>query len=63
VPERARLAGIQVHQLEGEDPTQLALFNVLHEISSRAGRLNRTLDKIARRFGENAVTRGLYQFT
>jgi DNA polymerase IV len=59
VPERARLAGIQVHQLEGEDPMQLTLFHVLHETSSRAGRLNRALDEIARRFGENAVTRGL----
>jgi DNA polymerase-4 len=59
VPGRARLAGIQVHQLEREDPTQLALFNALHETSSRAGRLNRALDEVARRFGENAVTRGL----
>ena len=59
VPERARLAGIQVHQLEREDPLQLALFNALHETTSRSGRLNRALDEIARRFGENVVTRGL----
>jgi len=59
VPERARLAGIQVHQLEGEDPMQLALFNARHETSSRSERLNRALDEVARRFGENAVMRGL----
>jgi impB/mucB/samB family C-terminal domain len=59
VPGRVRLAGIQVHQLEGEDPMQLALFHALHETGSRAGRLNCVLDEIARRFGENAVRRGL----
>ena len=59
VPERARLAGIQVHQLEGEDPMQLALFNARHETGSRSERLNRALDEVARRFGENAVMRGL----
>jgi DNA polymerase IV len=59
VPERARLAGIQVHQLEREDRMQLALFNARHETSSRAERLNRALDEVARRFGENAVMRGL----
>jgi len=61
VPERVRLAGIQVHQLEREDPIQLALFNTRQETSSRSGRLNRALDEIARRFGENAVMRGLVQ--
>ena len=61
MPERARLAGIQVHQLEGEDPMQLALFNARHETGSRSERLNRALDEVARRFGENAVMRGLVQ--
>jgi DNA polymerase IV len=61
VPEGVRLAGIQVHQLEGEDPMQLALFNARQETSSRSERLNRALDEVARRFGENAVTRGLVQ--
>jgi nucleotidyltransferase/DNA polymerase involved in DNA repair len=61
VLEGVRLAGIQVHQLEGEDPMQLALFNARQETSSRSERLNRALDEVARRFGENAVTRGLVQ--
>jgi DNA polymerase IV len=61
VPERVRLAGIQVHQLEREDPMQLALFNARQETSSRSERLNRALDEIACRFGENAVMRGLVQ--
>jgi DNA polymerase-4 len=59
VPERARLAGIQVHQLERKDSSQLVLFDSLGELASRAGRLNRALDEVARRFGESAVTRGL----
>ncbi len=59
VPDRARLAGIQVHQLEREDPMQLAMFDSPREIASRARRLNRALDEVARRFGESAVTRGL----
>jgi DNA polymerase-4 len=59
VPERARLAGIQVHQLEREDATQLALFDSSHRVESRAGRLNRALDQVVQRFGETAVTRGL----
>ena len=59
VPERARLAGIQVHQLERENAMQLTLFESALELESRAGRLNRALDEVMRRFGENAVTRGL----
>jgi hypothetical protein len=39
--------------------SKLALFNALHETSSRSEHLNRALDEVARRFGENAVTRGL----
>jgi hypothetical protein len=40
---------------------QLALFNALHESSSRSERLYRVLDEVARYFGENAVMRGLVQ--
>jgi nucleotidyltransferase/DNA polymerase involved in DNA repair len=57
--ERVRLAGIQVHQLERETAMQLALFDSGHERESRSQRLNQALDAVARRFGENAVTRGL----
>ncbi len=57
--ERVRLAGIQAHQLEHENVMQLALFDSRHELESRAKRLNQALDAVIRRFGENAVTRGL----
>jgi DNA polymerase-4 len=57
--EKIRLAGIQVHQLEREKPRQLVLFDSPDELESRAGRLNRALDEVVQRFGENAVTRGL----
>jgi len=57
--ERARLAGIQAHQLERENAKQLTLFDSGRELESRAGRLNHALDAVVRRFGENAVTRGL----
>jgi DNA polymerase-4 len=58
-PDRMRLAGIQVHQLEREDISQLNLFNSPREPESRAMRLNRALDIVMERFGENAVSRGL----
>ena len=61
VPERARLAGIQVRHLERENSDQLNLFDSPPEVESRAGRLNRALDDVVRRFGERAVTRGLVQ--
>jgi DNA polymerase IV len=56
--EKIRLAGIQVHNLERGDPLQLALFDG-SVIISKAGRLNRALDAVARRFGDDALTRGL----
>jgi DNA polymerase-4 len=59
--EKARLAGIQVHQLERENKLQLTLFDSPREPESRAGRLNQALDALARRFGESAITRGLVQ--
>jgi DNA polymerase-4 len=62
VPERARLAGIQVHKLTREHNTpQLGLFSLPSGPSSRAQRLNRALDEVARRFGDSAVTRGQVQ--
>jgi DNA polymerase IV len=54
-----RLAGIQVHQLERENEMQLALFDSGPGVESRVRRLNRAVDDVLRRFGENAITRGL----
>jgi DNA polymerase IV len=58
-PEKVRLAGIQVHQLQRENEKQLGLFGSAQQLVSRAGRLNQALDEVVRRFGENAITRGL----
>jgi DNA polymerase-4 len=57
--DKVRLAGIQVHQLERKNEMQLALFDSASRDESRAGRLNKALDEVSRRFGENAITRGL----
>ena len=57
--DKARLAGIQAHQLERSDETQLGLFDISSEAASRASRLNRALDAVAKRFGDNAITRGM----
>jgi DNA polymerase-4 len=57
--ERVRLAGIQAHNLERRDATQLGLFGGWQERASKAHRLNRALDRVAKRFGDAAVTRGL----
>jgi len=56
-PEKVRLAGIHVHNLARIDPLQMALFDA--NAGSKTNRLNRALDAVARRFGEDAVTRGL----
>jgi DNA polymerase IV len=56
---KIRLAGIQVHNLERGDPLQLGLFDLSRESASKTSRLNRALDAVARRFGDEAVTRGL----
>jgi len=61
VPEKARLAGIQAHQLERENAMQLALFDSRQQPESRSRRLNLALDSVTHRFGESAVTRGLVQ--
>jgi DNA polymerase-4 len=57
--EKVRLAGIHVHNLERIDPMQLGLFDSPVGAASKANRLNRALDAVSRRFGEEAVTRGL----
>jgi len=58
--ERVRLAGIHVHNLNRADPAQMGLFDAPARVAKSA-RLNRALDAVARRFGEEAVTRGLVQ--
>jgi len=57
--EKIRLAGIQIHGLEHRDGRQLALFQSGADAASRANKLNLALDAVARRFGDEAVTRGL----
>jgi len=58
--ERVRLAGVQVHNLVRDAETaQLALFRAAPAHDARRDRLNRALDQVAERFGEEAVTRGL----
>jgi DNA polymerase-4 len=57
--EKVRLAGIQVHNLERTDASQLGLFDSPASAGARSARLNRALDAVAKRFGAEAVTRGL----
>ncbi len=59
-PDKVRLAGVQVHNLERADTRQIRLFDpaALRE-AGRRSRLNRALDEVTRRFGEDAITRGL----
>jgi hypothetical protein len=59
-PDKIRLAGVQVHQLERPDLTQLGLFEgAPARPEVKRDRLNRALDKVTKKFGEEAVTRGL----
>lgn len=60
-PDRVRLAGIQVHNLERAEPRQLGLFEQTVQSASKRDRLNRALDALVSRFGEKVVTRGLAQ--
>jgi DNA polymerase IV len=56
--DKLRLAGVQVHQLERDNNRmQLALFD--SAINARVGRLNHAVDEVVRRFGEDAIARGL----
>ena len=60
-PGRIRLAGIHVHNLERSEPRQMGLFeaSAAHPRDSKRERLNQALDSLARRFGEETVTRGM----
>jgi DNA polymerase IV len=57
--DKIRLAGVQLHNLVREESTQLGLFDSARSARSKANRLNRALDAVAQRFGDEAVTRGL----
>jgi len=57
--EKVRLAGIQVQNLERADASQLGLFDSPKGGAAKSARLNRALDAVAQRFGDDAVTRGL----
>src|SRR5208283_3727927 len=57
--EKIRLAGVQVHQLERADSAQLGLFESAPAEDRKRDRLNRALDSVAKKFGDEAVTRGL----
>ncbi len=57
--DRIRLAGVQVHKLERADEKQLGLFDATPGSNAKREKLNRALDALAERFGDEAVTRGL----
>ncbi len=57
--EKVRLAGIQVHNLERAAASQSELFDWPAGAAAKSARLNRALDEVAKRFGDEAVTRGL----
>jgi DNA polymerase IV len=57
--DKIRLAGVQVHQLERADDAQFGLFESAPVEDRKRDRLNRALDSVAKKFGDEAVTRGL----
>ena len=57
--EKIRLAGLQVHNLDRVDESQMHLFDSAPQSDARHARLNRALDEVHKRFGEKAVSRGL----
>jgi DNA polymerase IV len=56
--EKIRLAGVQVHNLERAQSAQLGLFDEDRGSVSKHARLNLALDKVTKRFGEEAISRG-----
>jgi len=57
--DKIRLAGVHVHNLQRADSAQAGLFDPRAIDESKRSRLNRALDAVTTRFGEDAVTRGL----
>jgi DNA polymerase-4 len=54
-----RLAGVQVHNLERAQLKQLGLFDKAPGSDAKREKLNRALDTLAHRFGDETVTRGM----
>jgi DNA polymerase-4 len=59
LPERVRLAGVQVRHLQRRNDMQLRLFDAPMRDESRIWRLNRAVDEVIRKFGDNVISRGL----
>jgi DNA polymerase-4 len=59
--DKIRLAGVQLNQLERADIAQLGLFDSApaNNRDRKRDRLNRALDTVAKKFGDEAITRGL----
>jgi DNA polymerase-4 len=57
--DRIRLAGVQVHNLERAQAMQYGLFDATAGSDAKRAKLNRALDALAERFGDEAVTRGM----
>ncbi len=58
-----RLAGVQAHNLERVDTAQMGLFDGSREAASKSARLNRAMDCVTQRFGEDAIARGMVKAT
>jgi hypothetical protein len=58
-----RLAGVQAHNLERVDTAQMGLFDGSREPASKSARLNRAMDRVTQRFGEDAIARGMVKAT
>ena len=57
--DRIRLAGVQVHNLGRAEAKQYGLFDAAAGSDAKRAKLNRALDSLAQRFGDEAVTRGM----
>ena len=57
--DKIRLAGVQVHNLERADRSSYGLFDAAAGSDAKRAKLNRALDALAQRFGDEAVTRGM----
>ncbi len=57
--DKIRLAGLHVHNLVRADTGQLGLFDAAPAPDLKRDRLNVALDRVMKRFGDEAITRGL----
>ncbi|MGH7812742.1 MAG: DNA polymerase IV [Candidatus Binataceae bacterium] len=58
-PDKIRLAGVHAHNLERAAAAAPGLFDSPPPRDARRDRLNRALDSVAKKFGDEAITRGL----